>query len=110
MLNLHINPSNMIQTGNLVVSIYTEMTPNPETMKFVSFNNASFRMLGYTREEFAALLGPQGASGTVHQCGSGVTACHNLLAMTHAGLAGSVLYPGSWSQWCADPARPVAKG
>ena len=36
MLNLHINPSNMIQTGNLVVSIYTEMTPNPETMKFVA--------------------------------------------------------------------------
>ena len=47
---------------------------------------------------------------TVHQCGSGVTACHNLLAMTHAGLPGSVLYPGSWSEWCTDPARPVARG
>ncbi len=47
---------------------------------------------------------------TVHQCGSGVTACHNLLAMTHAGLPGSLLYPGSWSEWCADPARPVARG
>jgi thiosulfate/3-mercaptopyruvate sulfurtransferase len=46
----------------------------------------------------------------VHQCGSGVTACHNLLAMEHAGLAGSVLYPGSWSEWCADPTRPVATG
>ena len=46
----------------------------------------------------------------VHQCGSGVTACHNLLAMAHAGLHGSVLYPGSWSEWCADPARPVARG
>ncbi len=46
----------------------------------------------------------------VHQCGSGVTACHNLLAMEHAGLAGSRLYPGSWSEWCADPARPVARG
>jgi thiosulfate/3-mercaptopyruvate sulfurtransferase len=46
----------------------------------------------------------------VHQCGSGVTACHNLLAMEHAGLGGSVLYPGSWSEWCADPARPVARG
>ena len=44
----------------------------------------------------------------MHQCGSGVTACHNLLAMEHAGLHGSVLYPGSWSEWCADPARPVA--
>ncbi|MBE7419018.1 MAG: sulfurtransferase [Ideonella sp.] len=46
----------------------------------------------------------------VHQCGSGVTACHNLLAMEHVGLAGSALYPGSWSEWCADPARPVARG
>jgi thiosulfate/3-mercaptopyruvate sulfurtransferase len=46
----------------------------------------------------------------VHQCGSGVTACHNLLAMTHAGLPGSALYPGSWSEWCSDPARPVARG
>jgi thiosulfate/3-mercaptopyruvate sulfurtransferase len=46
----------------------------------------------------------------VHLCGSGVTACHNLLAMEHAGLAGSRLYPGSWSEWCADPARPVAQG
>lgn len=46
----------------------------------------------------------------VHQCGSGVTACHNLLAMEVAGLAGSALYPGSWSEWSADPARPVARG
>jgi thiosulfate/3-mercaptopyruvate sulfurtransferase len=51
------------------------------------------------------------ASGTVvHQCGSGVTACHNLLAMAHAGLGDGVLYPGSWSEWSADPARPIAKG
>jgi thiosulfate/3-mercaptopyruvate sulfurtransferase len=50
------------------------------------------------------------AAAVVHQCGSGVTACHNLLAMTHAGLEGSVLYPGSWSEWCSDPARPVARG
>lgn len=54
-------------------------------------------------------LGATGAE-LVHQCGSGVTACHNLLAMEHAGLAGSALYPGSWSEWCADPARPVARG
>ena len=46
----------------------------------------------------------------VHQCGSGVTACHNLLAMEVAGLPGSALYPGSWSEWSADPARPVAVG
>lgn len=46
----------------------------------------------------------------VHQCGSGVTACHNLLAMEAAGLHGAALYPGSWSEWSADPARPVARG
>jgi thiosulfate/3-mercaptopyruvate sulfurtransferase len=50
------------------------------------------------------------ATRVVHQCGSGVTACHNLLAMEHAGLKGSALYPGSWSEWCADPSRPVARG
>jgi thiosulfate/3-mercaptopyruvate sulfurtransferase len=44
------------------------------------------------------------------QCGSGVTACHNLLALEVAGLKGSALYPGSWSEWCSDPVRPVAKG
>jgi thiosulfate/3-mercaptopyruvate sulfurtransferase len=41
-------------------------------------------------------------------CGSGVTACHNLLALEHAGLEGSKLYPGSWSEWASDPHRPVA--
>ena len=46
----------------------------------------------------------------VHQCGSGVTACHNLLAMEVAGLPGSALYPGSWSEWSSDPTRPVAVG
>jgi thiosulfate/3-mercaptopyruvate sulfurtransferase len=50
------------------------------------------------------------AARVVHQCGSGVTACHNLLAMEHAGLTGSALHPGSWSEWCADPSRPVARG
>jgi thiosulfate/3-mercaptopyruvate sulfurtransferase len=45
----------------------------------------------------------------VHQCGSGVSACHNLLAMEIAGLPGARLYAGSWSEWCADPARPVER-
>jgi thiosulfate/3-mercaptopyruvate sulfurtransferase len=43
-------------------------------------------------------------------CGSGVTACHNLLAMAHAGLDGSALYSGSWSEWSSDPARPIEAG
>jgi len=69
-----------------------------------------FKPAAQLRTEFSALLGAQTASNTVHQCGSGVTACHNLLAMEHAGLAGSKLYPGSWSEWSADPARVVARG
>ncbi|MGI9229632.1 MAG: sulfurtransferase [Gammaproteobacteria bacterium] len=47
---------------------------------------------------------------SVFYCGSGVSACHNLLATAHAGLPLPVLYPGSWSEWCADPARPIATG
>ena len=69
-----------------------------------------FKPAAQLRAEFVALLGAGVASGVVHQCGSGVTACHNLLAMEHAGLPGSVLYPGSWSEWSADPSRPVAQG
>jgi thiosulfate/3-mercaptopyruvate sulfurtransferase len=61
------------------------------------------------RAEFDALLGGRVPAEVVQQCGSGVTACHNLLAMEVAGLTGSKLYPGSWSEWCADPARPVAR-
>jgi len=60
------------------------------------------------RAEFETLLGNTSASSVIHQCGSGVTACHNLLAMEVAGLPGSHLYVGSWSEWCADPKRPVA--
>jgi thiosulfate/3-mercaptopyruvate sulfurtransferase len=61
------------------------------------------------REEFSALLGAIPPSQVVQQCGSGVSACVNLLAMEHAGLPGSRLYPGSWSEWCSDPARPIAR-
>jgi thiosulfate/3-mercaptopyruvate sulfurtransferase len=46
----------------------------------------------------------------VMMCGSGITACHNLLALELAGHAGARLYAGSWSEWIADPARPVATG
>ncbi len=69
-----------------------------------------FKSAAQLRAEFAPLLGAAGAAEVVHQCGSGVTACHNLLAMEHAGLTGSVLYAGSWSEWSANPARPVARG
>jgi thiosulfate/3-mercaptopyruvate sulfurtransferase len=55
-------------------------------------------------------LGPVAPSATITMCGSGVTACHLLLAMEHAGLPGARLYPGSWSEWSRDPARPVARG
>lgn len=62
------------------------------------------------REEFLALLGTHAPQDVVHMCGSGVTACHNLLAMERAGLLGSRLYAPSWSGWVSDPNRPVAKG
>jgi thiosulfate/3-mercaptopyruvate sulfurtransferase len=71
--------------------------------------DGSFKPAPLLRAEFEA-LGLDADQAPVHQCGSGVTACHNLLAMEHAGLHGSVLYPGSWSEWCADPSRPVAVG
>ncbi|HEY6134340.1 MAG TPA: sulfurtransferase [Rubrivivax sp.] len=71
-------------------------------------DDGRFRSAAQLRAEFAALGSP--AESIVHQCGSGVTACHNLLAMAAAGLEGSVLYPGSWSEWCADPRRPIARG
>jgi thiosulfate/3-mercaptopyruvate sulfurtransferase len=61
------------------------------------------------RCEFDALLAERAASEVVQQCGSGVTACHNLLAMEHAGLRGARLYPGSWSEWVSDPSRPVTR-
>lgn len=61
------------------------------------------------RDEFRALLGDTNPSQSVHMCGSGVTACHNLFAMAHAGLPDGRLYPGSWSEWCSDTSRPVAR-
>lgn len=67
-----------------------------------------FKPADALRADFAPLL--TAGQPVLQQCGSGVTACHNLLAMAHAGLGDSVLYPGSWSEWSADPARPRAAG
>ena len=69
-----------------------------------------FKPPAQLRAELEPLLGRQPVHQVVHQCGSGVTACHNLLAMEVAGLGTTMLYPGSWSEWSADPARPVARG
>ncbi len=69
-----------------------------------------FKPPAVLRDEYLALLAGRDPATLIHQCGSGVTACHNLLAMEVAGLPGGALYPGSWSEWCADPARPVATG
>jgi len=59
---------------------------------------------------FAEFLGPTEPARIVHQCGSGVTACHNILAMVHAGYPPTALFAGSWSEWVADRSRPVATG
>jgi len=69
-----------------------------------------FKPADELRAQWLALLAGRPPSALVHQCGSGVTASHNLLALATAGLDGGMLYPGSWSEWCADPARPVARG
>ncbi|MEO7051208.1 MAG: sulfurtransferase [Rhodanobacter sp.] len=73
-------------------------------------SDGHFKPAAQLRQEFAAVLGDTPSDHVVHMCGSGVTACHNILAMEHAGLHGSRLYAPSWSGWVSDPARPVATG
>jgi thiosulfate/3-mercaptopyruvate sulfurtransferase len=70
----------------------------------------TFKPAAALRADFERLLGSAPADRVVHSCGSGVTACHNLLAMQIAGFGETKLYPGSWSEWCADPSRPIARG
>lgn len=80
--------------------------------RFFQGNLADGRFLSSDalRQSLDASLAGVRASDVVCYCGSGVTACHNLLAMEHAGIRGARLYPGSWSEWSADPKRPIARG
>ncbi|MEP6484884.1 MAG: sulfurtransferase [Rudaea sp.] len=72
--------------------------------------NGRFKTPAALRSEFESILENHTADHVVHMCGSGVTACHNLLAMEHAGLTGSRIYAPSWSGWIADAQREVAVG
>lgn len=67
-----------------------------------------FRPLSELQARFSKVLSGHPPTAVVHSCGSGVTACHNLLAMEAAGFPGSRLYAGSWSEWIRDPNRPIA--
>ena len=68
-----------------------------------------FKPAQVLRAEFEALLGGRDPASVVHHCGSGVSAVPNILAMEVAGLGPTALYAGSWSEWCSDPQRPVAR-
>ena len=83
--------------------------PNAANRFYKSNLNAdlTFRAAEEIRNEFLVLTNQKRADQVVHYCGSGVTACANLFAMEYAGLPGSKLFPGSWSEWVSDPARPV---
>jgi thiosulfate/3-mercaptopyruvate sulfurtransferase len=72
--------------------------------------DGTFKSPDALRKEYLSALGGRAPAETIHYCGSGVAACHNLLAMEHAGLTGGKLYAGSWSEWIADPARPRERG
>ena len=80
----------------------------PYTQNFNA--DGTYKPAGELRAQFDTLLAGRPIEEVVHYCGSGVSACHNVLAMEHAGFGRTRLYPGSWSEWCADPARPIARG
>ena len=70
----------------------------------------TFKSAAELKKEFQSALGKRSPSEVIHYCGSGVAACHNLLAMEVAGLTGGKLYAGSWSEWSADPQRRQERG
>ncbi|HZM37129.1 MAG TPA: sulfurtransferase [Burkholderiales bacterium] len=72
--------------------------------------DGTFKTREELKRELRKVLGDRSPSELIHYCGSGVAACHNLLAMEHAGLPGGKLYAGSWSEWIADPRRPQERG
>lgn len=72
--------------------------------------DGKFKPAAQLKTEFLELLAGRNPHSVVHQCGSGVSAVPNLLAMEIAGLGRTALYAGSWSEWCSNPARPVARG
>lgn len=86
----------------------------PGALNYFCRNNLDeqgrFRDPAVLQAQFATVFGETPAENAAFYCGSGVTACHNILAAVHAGFPQSRLYPGSWSEWCADPSRPVAVG
>ncbi len=86
--------------------------PGAKNRPFADNLNAGvgFKTALQLRLEFERLLAGKSPADTILMCGSGITACHNLLAMTHAGLPGARVYAGSWSEWCSDRSRPVERG
>ncbi len=75
----------------------------------MNLRDGKFKPQNELREEFERLLADHAPDAVIHQCGSGVSAISNIIAMEHAGLRGSRLYAGSWSEWCSDPSRPVSR-
>ena len=72
-----------------------------------NMREGKFKSTGELRQAFKTLMSARSPRDVIHSCGSGVTACHNLLAMEHAGLPGSRLFVGSWSEWITDQRREV---
>ena len=72
-------------------------------------SDGGFKKPALLRAEFESVLADRKPAEVIHYCGSGVAACHNALAMEIAGLTGSRVYPGSWSEWASDPSRPIAR-